>query len=230
MAKSKQRMEARIIKEHKQQAPVTKADVSVQVTPEDAFNAGDWIMPMNDRIGMKTLVKHSTILPQCIRAYKNNIAGFGIGVRYVDDVEETPEMAAEYSRAEEIIELLNIEQDTKEVFEDIIEARETYGAAYIEVIRDVAGDVVQIEFIKDTPSVYKTTTTGKSLSVRNAFANSSRRSEAKRSTSRSLATLELWIGETASTLRRAKRLTCNIRPTRLWSLPLARSHTARCAG
>ena len=43
MAKSKQRMEARIIKEHKQQAPVTKADVSVQVTPEDAFNAGDWI-------------------------------------------------------------------------------------------------------------------------------------------------------------------------------------------
>ena len=101
MAKSKQRMEARIIKEHNQQAPVTKADVSVQVTPEDAFNAGDWIMPMNDRIGMKTLVKHSTILPQCIRAYKNNIAGFGIGVRYVDDVEETPEMAAEYSRAEE---------------------------------------------------------------------------------------------------------------------------------
>lgn len=156
MAKSKQRMEARIIKEHKQQAPVTKADVSVQVTPEDAFNAGDWIMPMNDRIGLRTLVKHSTILPQCIRAYKNNIAGFGIGVRYVDDVEETPEMAAEYSRAEEIIELLNIEQDTKEVFEDIIEARETYGAAYIEVIRDVAGDVVQIEFIKDTPSVYKT--------------------------------------------------------------------------
>lgn len=234
-------MEARIIKEHKQQAPVTKADVSVQVTPEDAFNAGDWIIPMNDRIGMKTLVKHSTILPQCIRAYKNNIAGFGIGVRYVDDVEETPEMAAEYSRAEEIIELLNIEQDTKEVFEDIIEARETYGAAYIEVIRDVAGDVVQIEFIKDTPSVYKTKPLepyigsmyyhhGKSLSVRNAFANSSRRSEAKRSTSRSLATLELWIGETASTLRRAKRLTCNIIPTRLWSLPLARSHTARCAG
>ena len=34
MAKSKQRMEARIIKEHKQQAQVTKADVSVQVTPE----------------------------------------------------------------------------------------------------------------------------------------------------------------------------------------------------
>ena len=34
----------------------------------------------------------------------------------------------------QIIELLNTEQDTKEVFEDLIEARETYGVAYLEVI------------------------------------------------------------------------------------------------
>ena len=102
------------------------------------------------------MVKNSTILPQCIRAYKNNIAGFGIGVRYIEDGEETPEKAAEYSRAQEIIELLNIEQDTKEVFEDVVEARETYGIAYLEVIRNVAWEVVQIDFIKDTPSVSKT--------------------------------------------------------------------------
>ena len=68
----------------------------------------------------------------------------------------TPEMAAEFSRAQEIIELLNIEQDTKEVFEDIIEARETYGIAYLEVIRNVAGEVVQIEFVKETPTILKT--------------------------------------------------------------------------
>lgn len=102
------------------------------------------------------MVKSSTILPQCIRAYKNNIAGFGIGVRYIEDIDETPEMAEEFGRAQEIIELLNIEQDTKEVFEDIVEARETYGIAYLEVIRNVAGEVVQIDFIKDTPSIHKT--------------------------------------------------------------------------
>ena len=90
------------------------------------------------------------------RAYKNNIAGFGIGVRYSVDQEETPEMAAEYTRAEEIIELLNVEQDTKEVFEDVIEARETYGISYIEVIRNLAGEVVQIEFVRDIPSMVKT--------------------------------------------------------------------------
>ena len=65
-------------------------------------------------------------------------------------------MAAEFQRAQEIIELLNTEQDTKEVFEDLIEARETYGIAYLEVIRNLAGEVVQIDFIKDTPSIRKT--------------------------------------------------------------------------
>ena len=56
----------------------------------------------------------------------------------------------------QIIELLNTEQDTKEVFEDLIEARETYGVAYLEVIRNLDGDVQQIEFLHDTPSVRKT--------------------------------------------------------------------------
>lgn len=107
--------------------PVKKADTSTQVTQQEAYNAGDWITPPLDLKGLRVLVKNSSILPQCVRAYKNNIAGFGIGVRYKDDIEETPEMAAEFERAEEIIELLNLEQDTKEVFEDIIEAREIYG-------------------------------------------------------------------------------------------------------
>lgn len=136
--------------------PVEKAETSTQITQQEAYNAGDWITPPLDMRGLRKLVKESSILPQCIRAYKNNIAGFGLGVRYREDVEETEEMAAEFKRVEEIIELLNIEQDTKEVFEDIIEARETYGISYLEVIRNVAGDVEQIEFIKDTPSIQKT--------------------------------------------------------------------------
>lgn len=102
------------------------------------------------------LAAESTILPQCIRAYKDNIAGFGIGVKYIEDIEETPEAEAEYERMVEIIELLNTDQDTKEVFEDLIEARETYGIAYLEVIRNLDGEVQQIEFLHDTPSVRKT--------------------------------------------------------------------------
>ena len=155
MAKAKARQQVRIIKEQRQ-APIEKADTSVQLSEHEAYNAKDWITPSNDLRGLRNLVKNSTILPQCIRAYKNNIAGFGIGVRYTVDTDETPEMAEEFSQAQEIIELLNIEQDTKEVFEDIVEARETYGISYLEVIRNLAGEVVQIDFIKDTPSIQKT--------------------------------------------------------------------------
>lgn len=160
MSKQKKpgRVQARIVKARNQpiQDPVKKSDTSTQIARDDVFNASDWIQPPVRMEGYERMVTESSILPQCIRAYKNNIAGFGIGVRYSVDQDETPEMAAEYTRAEEIIELLNVEQDTKEVFEDVIEARETFGISYIEVIRNLAGEVVQIEFVQDIPSMVKT--------------------------------------------------------------------------
>jgi len=137
-------------------APITKADKPTQVSGQS--NASIWATPSVDQRGLKVMVSQSSILPQCIRAYKNNIAGFGIGVRYKEDYpEETPEMIDEFTRAEEIIELLNMDMDTKEIFEDAIEARETYGVSYIEVMRNLAGEVTGVEFIKDTPSIRKTT-------------------------------------------------------------------------
>lgn len=135
---------------------ITKAENSTAVNAEYDDGAG-FITPRVDLYGLKALVNNSSILPQCIRAYKNNIAGFGIGVRYKTDAEETPEMKAEWDKITEVLELLNMDQDTKEVFEDVIEARETYGIAYIEVIRNLAGEVTGVEFIRDTPSVSKTT-------------------------------------------------------------------------
>lgn len=159
MAAKNKNVKVRIIKEQpkeSKQAPIEKAENSVQLSEQEAYSAGEWIEPQRDLRGLRNLAKNSDILPQCVRAYKDNIAGFGIGVRYTVDEEENPEMKAEKERAQEIIELLNVEQDTKEVFEDIVEAREMYGIAYLEVIRDIAGDVVQIEFIKDIPSIRKT--------------------------------------------------------------------------
>lgn len=156
MSKKKQAYRATVIKATEPQKPVKKSDKSVQIDVREELASAEWLTPPLDMQGLKDLVSHSSILPQCVRAYKNNIAGFGIGIRYKEDIEETPEMAAEFVRAEEIIELLTYEQDTKEVFEDIVEARETYGIAYLEVIRNIGGEVVQIEFIKDTPTVEKT--------------------------------------------------------------------------
>lgn len=147
---------ARIIKAHDLAQPVSKAETSTQLSREDVYTVGDWIQPPARMEGLERMVSESSILPQCIRAYKNNIAGFGIGIRYIDDENETPEMEDEYDQASEIVELLSVEQDTKEVFEDLIEAREIFGIAYLEVIRDLAGEVVQIDFIRDVPSVTMT--------------------------------------------------------------------------
>ena len=83
-------------------APVKKSDAPSQVTVEEAVNAGDWIEPPMMLEGLKNMVTESSILPQCIRAYKNNIAGFGIGIRYTVDQEETPEMKTEFDAITEL--------------------------------------------------------------------------------------------------------------------------------
>lgn len=136
---------------------IEKSDKSEQLSRENMVNASEWISHPIDMQGLKELVDNSTILPQCIKAYKSNIAGFGISVNYMDDYkDETPEMKEEWKRAEQIISLLNMDMITKEVFENLIRDRETYGISYCEVIRDMEGNVVQLEFIIDTPSVYMT--------------------------------------------------------------------------
>lgn len=133
---------------------ITKAETATQAAPA---GAGEWIAPSVELRGLKAMVTHSAILPQCIRAYRNNIAGFGLGIRYKEDYpEETEAMKAEYDRAKEVLSLLNMDMDIKELFEDIVEAREIYGIAYAEVLRNMVGEVVGLECIRDTPSVEKT--------------------------------------------------------------------------
>jgi len=160
---AQQRVSVRIVKADDPEQrggmkPIAKADDSLQISPEEAYTAGIWTKPPFDLRGLSRMVDESTILPQCIRAYKSNIAGFGIDIRYKDDfadADETPEMKAEWDRATEVVDMLNMEQESNELFEDIVEARETYGCAYAEVIRDMDGNVTQLEFIEDTPSVEK---------------------------------------------------------------------------
>lgn len=134
-----------------EQRPIAKADGSVQIDEDEKMYATNWPDPDLPLDALGQIVDNSHILPQCIRAYKSNIAGYGIGIRYKeDDQEETPEALAEWEKLEDIINLFTIEQDTKEIFENIIDARERFGIAYCEVIRNRAGEVVQIEFVRET--------------------------------------------------------------------------------
>lgn len=147
-------------------ASIEKSDKSEQLDNSSSISASDWIPQPVDLNGLKELVSNSTILPQCINAYRRNITGFGISVQYNEDYEdETEEMKSEWSALKKIIDLLNFDKAAKEVFEDIIEARETYGIAYAEVIRNLSGEVAEINFIINTPSVEMTYPTGEYVDV-----------------------------------------------------------------
>lgn len=136
-------------------AYIKKSDSSEQIKNDEVAAFSEWISPPAPLKGYEVMVQNSSILPQCINAYKSNIAGFGIGVRYKNDVTDTKKLEDEFNRMSEIIELLTVECDTKEIFEKIIGARETYGIAYLEVLRNALGEVVQIEFIENVPSMEK---------------------------------------------------------------------------
>ncbi|MGN0482942.1 MAG: phage portal protein, partial [Lachnospiraceae bacterium] len=133
---------------------IQKSDRMEHVYNEAAVNAAEWISHPVDMRGLRSIVDDSTILPQCINAYGSNIAGFGIGIRYKEEQkEETAEMKAEWNQLQEILHTLNMDKDLKEVFEDIIKARETFGISYVEIVRDMEGNVVQMEHIVETDSI-----------------------------------------------------------------------------
>lgn len=132
---------------------IEKSDKTEQLDEAARLSASEWVSKPYDMYGLEAMVQHSTILPQCIKAYSNNIAGFGLEVKYKEDIEDTSESLAEWDKLSKILDLLNLETDTKKLFEDIIDARETYGVGYLECIRNIEGDVVEINFIQDTKSI-----------------------------------------------------------------------------
>ena len=66
--------------------PIAKADGSLQIYAGGVVHRRYFGQSHRSTSeGFPAWVDESTILPQCIRAYKSNIAGFGIDIRYKDD-------------------------------------------------------------------------------------------------------------------------------------------------
>lgn len=88
---------------------------------------------------LQEIVEKSTILEQCVEAYRRNIVGFGAIPVYNEDStvnDETPEMKREMQMLIDIIHYFNFDQSFEDVFGDAIEDREVTGNGYIEIIRD----------------------------------------------------------------------------------------------
>lgn len=136
-------------------APIKKALSDTAMEKTDEYTAGEWLEPPVPLQDLYEMYTHSSTLPQCVAAYERNIAGFGISIEYCDDKNEDEAMSAEYTKAEKILSLMNFDKPIEGVFKEAIRSREIYGIAYIEIIRNAMGDVVQIENIRDVDTIQK---------------------------------------------------------------------------
>lgn len=137
-------------------ARIIKAQEPTAMDPQDKKMGGILsyaLRPSYDPTVLLKYVRESTILPQCISAYKRNIAGYGIGVRYRNEVPETPEMLAEYNMLDDLLETLSLSKPLKEVWEQIIEQREGQAYSFMEVVEDADGKVLELSNVEDISTI-----------------------------------------------------------------------------
>lgn len=138
-------------------ARVIKASVSPttkQIYKDDFYQQyGDIIEPPYNLKELKMIGEYSSILQQCVDAYKTNIIEFGIEADYKIDVnsdeikEGIKEQAeSEWTRLDEFIRYLNLDESPEVVIGYALDDREKTGNGYLEIIRDGIGQPVGIEY------------------------------------------------------------------------------------
>lgn len=136
---------------------ISKSDKSTLIDPDYITTASEWIEHINFELKYNSFIDNSTILPQCINAYKSNIAGFGLAVRYKEDYKgkEKARMVKEFKFLESVLDKLTDDFDSKNLFEQLVDDVESVGIGYLEVIRDNEGKVVELVNIFPVDSITK---------------------------------------------------------------------------
>lgn len=121
-----------------------KAENSTGIDKNDVQGEYMEIFPDTPIGYLKDIAKESTIIPQCIKAYETNIAGFGVDIKSkLDDKIDSAEEKKEAEQLKNIIDNMNYDMPFKKVLSKIINYREQCGIAHMEVIRNNIGEVVE---------------------------------------------------------------------------------------
>ncbi|ARK23301.1 phage portal protein [Sporosarcina sp. P37] len=140
-------------------ARVVKSSVSPttkQIYKDDfeGLYGADVLEPPYNLTELKLMGEYSSILQQCIDAYKTNIVGFGIESEYKLDINSEEIQQAVKAQAEkentrlgEFIRYLNLDESPELILGYVIDDREKTGNGYIEIIRDGMGLPVGIEYV-----------------------------------------------------------------------------------
>jgi len=124
---------------------------------EDEFKnqyGDDIIQPPYNLKELKLIAEYSTILQQCVDAYRTNIVGFGLQPDYTFDInakdiveEEKNQAENEWVRLEEFIKYLHFDESAETILGYSLEDREKTGNGFVEVLRDGLGRPAGIEYI-----------------------------------------------------------------------------------
>jgi PBSX family phage portal protein len=146
---SKQKMKVQVVKAS---AP---SSMSKQIY-DDPFEGqydGEIIAPPYSLRELKLIGEYSTILQQCIEAYKTNIFGFGLQPQYrfdynaestTDDLRKKAD--EEWTRLEEFVRYLNYDEEAETLLGYALEDREKMGNGYVEVLRDALNRPAGMEY------------------------------------------------------------------------------------
>lgn len=140
-------------------AKVFKADLSnrtKQIHEDDFMGSygGDIVEPPYNLKELKSIGGYSSILQQCVDAYKTNIVEFGIEPEFkvdinAEDIEEGLKVEAEneWQRLDEFIRYLNMDESAESVIGHMIDDREKTGNGYFEIIRNGKDEPAGIEYV-----------------------------------------------------------------------------------
>lgn len=132
---------------NKQRVFISKAE-DLPVVRSTAEADGSWVTAPYAPSQLRLVVENSSILQQAIAAYTNNIVGYGIVPEYIDESSEDQEQSTEWDTAEEVLDWLSIDQPLEGLFKEVLDDREVTGNAFLEVIRDDEGHVIQLERVR----------------------------------------------------------------------------------
>lgn len=124
------------------------AVLELPVTRATTETDGSWVLPPYDPKNLRIVVEESSILRQAIDAYTNNIVGYGISPAYFDESEEDDGQSSEWDTVQEMLDWLSVERSLGDLMEEVLRDREETGNAFLEVIRDKDGKVIQLERVK----------------------------------------------------------------------------------
>lgn len=105
---------------------------------------GAWVSAPYPRSGLRLMVEQSTILRQAIDAYAHNIAGYGFMPEYLEETSNDTAKEQEWNKLQETLDWMGFDEPLTKIFRQLVVDRETVGEAFIEVLRDPKGEVIEL--------------------------------------------------------------------------------------